>query len=72
MSDFEFTDDLCADEVFVPTQVELPTIEIYATCDNVYVLTSRIVMKYIATEMGITEPHPIHIVVSYGYPLVIR
>jgi hypothetical protein len=38
MSEFEFTDYAGADEVFVPTQVELPTIEIYATCDNVYVL----------------------------------
>ncbi|GAR22230.1 hypothetical protein NGUA31_03443 [Salmonella enterica] len=72
MSDFEFTDDPGADEVFVPTQVEFPSIEVYATCDNVDVLTSRIVMKYIATNMSITESHPFHVVVSYGYPLVIR
>jgi hypothetical protein len=44
MSDFEFTDDPCADKVFIPTQVELPTIEVYAACDNVYVL-AFVVMK---------------------------
>ena len=71
MSDFEFTDDLCADEVFVPTQVELPTIEIYATCDNVYVL-AIVVMKHIATEMGITESHSFHIVICDTRPLFIR
>ncbi len=71
MSDFEFTDDLCADEVFVPTQVELPTIEIYATCDNVYVL-AIVVMKHIATKVSITEPHPLHVIICDNGPLFIR
>jgi hypothetical protein len=35
----------------------------------VYVLTSLIVMKHIATEMSITEPHSLHVVVSNWLPI---
>ncbi|EDM9065194.1 hypothetical protein AHU16_22825 [Salmonella enterica subsp. enterica serovar Give] len=71
MSEFEFTDYAGADEVFVPTQVELPAIEIYATCNNVNVLTSLIIMKNIATEVCITEPHSLHVIVSNSFPLFV-
>ena len=72
MSDFEFTDYAGTYEVLIPAKVELPSIEIYATCNNVYVLTSRIIMKHIATKISITEPDPLHVVVSYVYPLLIQ
>ena len=71
VSDFEFTNDPCTYKVFVPTQVEVPTGYVDSAGDNVYML-AIVVMKHIATEMSITEPHPLHVVVSYGYPLVIR
>ncbi|BDN96069.1 hypothetical protein KAM621c_11740 [Citrobacter braakii] len=72
MSDFEFTNDLCAYKVFVPTQVELATIEVYPACNDMYVLTGRIVMYNIATEVSITEPNLLHIVLSYTGPFFRR
>ena len=72
MSDFEFTDYAGTYEVLILAKVKLPSDYVDSACDDVYVLTSRIVMKHIATEVSIIEPHPLHVVVSYVYPLVIR
>ncbi|KLE62000.1 hypothetical protein YA15_21035 [Klebsiella aerogenes] len=71
MIDFEFSDDPSTDKVLIPAKVKLTTEHVDSACDNVDMLAS-VVMKHIATKMSITEPHPLHIVVSYGYPLVIR
>ena len=71
MSDFEFTNDPCTYKVFVPTQVEVPTGYVDPAGNDVYML-AIVVMKHIATEMSIIEPHLFHIVVCYPCPLVIR
>ncbi|MNZ93610.1 hypothetical protein D3C78_1126850 [compost metagenome] len=72
MSDFKLTDYAGTYKVLIPAKVELPSIEVYATCDNVYVLTSRIVMKHIATKVSITESHSPHIVICDAGPLFSR
>ncbi len=71
MSDFKLTDYAGTYKVLIPAKVEFPTGYVDSAGNNVYML-AFVVMKHIATEVSITEPHPLHVVISYGYPLVIR
>ncbi|EDI5401663.1 hypothetical protein CE629_12690 [Salmonella enterica subsp. enterica serovar Newport] len=72
MSDFKLTDYAGTYEVLIPAKVELPTGYVDSAGNNVYVLTSRVVMKHIATKVSIIKPHPLHVVICNAGPLFSR
>ncbi|MBZ2389975.1 hypothetical protein K6W48_11125 [Erwinia amylovora] len=71
MISFKLLNDTSADEVLVPAKIELAICQnIYAGSNDMYVLTSFVVMKKITAKMSVSEAHSLHVIVSDSYPLL--
>ena len=59
---FKLLDNACTNQVFIFSEIEFACNTVYAAGDNVDVLTDRIVMQHVASEMRFREADALHIV----------